>query len=61
MAALAWVVAPLVAEGLDGSVALARVLLVGLTGGLIWQLVLVMLLVYREQSSLRWSILKDAL
>ena len=61
MAALAWVVAPLVADRLDGPVALARALLVGLTVGLIWQFVLVMLLVYREQGSLRWPILKDAL
>ena len=53
MAALAWVVAPLVADRLDGPVALARALLVSLTVGLIWQFVLVMLLVYREQGSLR--------
>jgi hypothetical protein len=61
MAALAWVVAPLVAGWLDGPVPVARALLVLLTIGLIWQFVLVMLLVYREQESLRWSILKDAL
>ena len=61
MAALAWVVAPLVADWLDGPVALARVLLVSLTVGLIWQFVLVIVLVYREQGSLRWPILKDAL
>src|SRR5215210_8779397 len=61
MAALVWVVAPLVAARLDGPVPLARALLVGLTVGLISQFVLVMLLVYREQGSLRWPILKDAL
>jgi membrane protease YdiL (CAAX protease family) len=61
MGALAWVVAPLVAGQLDGPVPLARALLVGLTVGLIWQFVLVMVLVYRERGSLRWSVLKDAL
>src|SRR5215218_2376256 len=61
MAALAWVVAPLVAGWLDGPVPVARALLVLLTIGLIWQFVLVMLLVYRERGSLRWPILKDAL
>src|SRR5215211_7556338 len=61
MGALAWVVAPLVAGGLDGPVALARALLVSLTLGLIWQFVLVVLLVHRERGSVRWSVLKDAL
>jgi membrane protease YdiL (CAAX protease family) len=61
MAALAWIVAPLVAGQLDGPVPLARALLLSLTVGLIWQFVLVMVLVYRERGSLRWSVLKDAL
>jgi membrane protease YdiL (CAAX protease family) len=61
MAALAWVVAPLVAGRLDGPVALTRTLIALLTVGLIWQFVLVMLLVYRERGSLRWPVLKDAL
>jgi hypothetical protein len=61
MGALAWVVAPLVAGQLDGPLALARALLSLLTVGLIWQFVLVMVLVYRERGSLRWSVLKDAL
>jgi uncharacterized protein len=58
MAALAWVVAPWVAGGLSGPLALPRALLGLLTIGLIWQFVLVMLLVYRERGSLRWSVLK---
>ena len=58
MGALAWVVAPLVAGQLEGP---ARTLLVLLTIGLIWQFALVMVLVYRERGSLRWSVLKDAL
>jgi uncharacterized protein len=54
-------VAPLVADRLDGPVALTRALLVLLTLGLIWQFVLVVLLVNRERGSLRWAVLKDAL
>src|SRR5215210_2315900 len=61
MGALAWVVAPLVASRLDEPVPLPRAIIVGLTVGLIWQFVLVMFLVYREQGSLRWAVLKDAL
>jgi membrane protease YdiL (CAAX protease family) len=61
MAALAWIVAPLVAGQLEGPVPLARALLVSLTVGLIWQFVLVLVLVYRERGSLRWTVLKDAL
>src|SRR5829696_4115266 len=61
MGALAWVVAPLVAGGLDGPVPLIRTLLALLTVGLIWQFVLVVVLVYRERGSLRWSVLKHAL
>src|SRR5215208_738693 len=61
MGVLAWVLAPLVAGGLDGPAPLIRTLLALLTVGLIWQFVLVVVLVYRERGSLRWSVLKDAL
>jgi membrane protease YdiL (CAAX protease family) len=61
MGVLAWVVAPLVAGQLGGPLALPRALLALLTGGLVWQFVLVVLLVYRERGSLRWAVLKDAL
>jgi hypothetical protein len=61
MGALAWVVAPLVAGQLDGPTPLIRTLLALLTVGLIWQFVLVLVLVYRERGSLRWSVLSDAL
>ena len=61
MGVLAWVVAPLVAGGLDGPAPLMRPLLALLTVGLIWQFVLVVVLVYRERGSLRWSDLKEAL
>src|SRR5829696_3601601 len=61
MAALAWVVAPWLADRLEGPLALPRALLALLTVGLIWQFVLVLILVHRERGSLRWSVLKDAL
>lgn len=61
MGVLAWLVAPWVADGFHGPSALPRALILMLTAGLIWQFVLVLILVYREQGSLRWSVLKDAL
>jgi membrane protease YdiL (CAAX protease family) len=61
MAALAWVGAPLVQSTLDGPSAWPRAILVCLTAGMIWQFALVMIMVRREQGSLRWTVLKDAL
>jgi membrane protease YdiL (CAAX protease family) len=61
MGLLAWIVAPLVADQLSGPNALIRALIIALTAGLVWQFVLVMALVRREQGSLRPSVLKDAL
>jgi membrane protease YdiL (CAAX protease family) len=63
MAALAWLVAPAVADRLsgEGNVPMAKALLACLTIGLIWQFVLVVRLLYREQRSLRWSVVRDAL
>ena len=61
MGLLAWVVAPLLADQLSGPGALSRALIIALTAGLVWQFVLVMGLVAREQGTLRWSVLKDAL
>jgi membrane protease YdiL (CAAX protease family) len=63
MAALAWLVAPTVADRLsgEGNVPMAKALLACLTVGLIWQFVLVVGLLYREQRSLRWSVVRDAL
>jgi membrane protease YdiL (CAAX protease family) len=54
-------VAPWLARGLDGPTALPRALILTLTAGLIWQFLLVLILVYREQGSLRWPVVKDAL
>src|SRR3954454_23829161 len=61
MAALTWVVAPRLAHAFDGSTALPRAIILCLTAGLLWQFVLVLVLVRREQGSLRWSTVKDAL
>src|ERR671931_1482046 len=63
MAALAWLVAPAVADRFsgEGNVPMAKALLACLTVGLIWQFVIVAVLVYREQRSLRWSTVRDAL
>ncbi len=60
MGALSWIVAPAIADG-SGIESLIRPLLACLTGGLIWQFVLVMALVGYEQRSLRWSRLREAL
>jgi membrane protease YdiL (CAAX protease family) len=61
MALLAWVAAPLLADHLSGPGALSRALIMTLSAGLVWQFVLVISLVAREQRTLRWSVLKDAL
>jgi membrane protease YdiL (CAAX protease family) len=61
MGLLAWVVAPLLADHLSGPGGLSRTLIITLTGGLVWQFVLVLILVAREQGTLQWSVLKDAL
>jgi membrane protease YdiL (CAAX protease family) len=61
MAALAWVGAPLLARTFDGPTAWPRAIVLSLTAGLVWQFVLVLLLVHREQGSLRWPVVKQAL
>jgi uncharacterized protein len=63
MAALAWLVAPAVADRLsgEGNLPMAQALLACLTVGLVWQFVLVAVLVGREQRTLRWSTLREAL
>src|SRR6187200_2790834 len=57
MAALAWLVAPVLADRFagDGHIPLAKALIVSLAIGMVWQFVLVMTLVRREQGTLRWS------
>jgi uncharacterized protein len=63
MAALAWVVAPTLADQFSGeeNVPMAKALLTALAIGLIWQFVLVLILVRREHGTLRWPVLKEVL
>ena len=61
MAFLAWVLAPLLADRLDGPNSLSRALLACLTLGLVWQFAVVLIMVRREQGSLRWSRVRQAL
>ncbi len=63
MATLVWVVAPwLVRAGvLEGPGAWFRALTLCLTAGLVWQCAVVLFLVRREQGSMRWPVLKNAL
>jgi len=63
MAALAWLAAPALADRLSGqgNLPFAKALLLSLTVGLVWQFVLVVILVAREQRTLRWSTLREAL
>ena len=58
---LAWVVAPQIAGHLSGPAPLGRALIGALTAGLAWQCVLVLVLVRREQGTLRWPVLRQAL
>jgi CAAX protease family protein len=63
MAVLAWVVAPILEDHLSGAghVPMLKALVLCLTAGMIWEFVLVALLVWHEQRSLRWSVVRDAL
>src|ERR671916_1613467 len=63
MAAAAWLVTPVLADrfGGDGIVPMAKALYISLTVALIWQFVLVAVLVWREQGTLRWSTVREAL
>jgi uncharacterized protein len=63
MAVLAWLVAPALADRFAGAghVPMAKALIVSLAIGMVWQFVLVAILVGREQRTLRWSTVRDAL
>ena len=61
MGLLAWVVSPLLADHLSGPARLPQALIITLTAGLVWQFVLLLILVAREQGTLRWPVLRDAL
>ena len=61
MGLLSWVVAPRIADGLSGPAPLVRALILALTAGLAWQFALVLGLVYREQGTLRWAVVREVL
>jgi membrane protease YdiL (CAAX protease family) len=63
MGALAWLVAPVLADQFGGeeNVPMAKALLLCLAAGLIWQFILVVLLVRREQGTLAWPVVREAL
>src|SRR5215475_8161364 len=63
MAVLAWIVAPVLDDHLSGTgrVPLIKALLLLLTAGMVWQFALVALLVWREQRTFRWPVVRDAL
>jgi uncharacterized protein len=63
MAVLAWLVAPVLADQFagDGHVPMAKALFLSLTIGLVWQFVLVLILVVREQGTLRFATIREAL
>lgn len=61
MAVLAWGIAPWLRDRLGGAEPMAQALLLTLTAGLIWQFVLVVVLVRREQRALAWSRVREAL
>lgn len=62
MGLLTWVVAPALSHSVfSGPTALVQALIVCLMTGLIWQFVLVVVLVRREQGTLRWGVVKAAL
>ncbi len=61
MAALAWLVAPRLAGSISGPAPLGQAMLICLTAGLVWQFVLVLLLVRREQGTLNWTVARAVL
>jgi len=61
MALLMWVGAPALSRRMHGPQALTRAMILCLTAGMVWQFVLTMALVAREQHTLRWSTVRDVL
>ena len=61
MAMLAWGVAPLLAHAFSGPSALPRAVILCLTAGLAWQFILILTIVRREQGTLNWPVVEDAL
>jgi membrane protease YdiL (CAAX protease family) len=63
MGVLVWIVAPAIKDSFSGvgNVPLFKALLLLITIGLIWQFVLVVGLVWQEQRTLRWTVVRDVL
>jgi len=61
MAMLAWVIAPVLAHAFSGPTALPRAVILSLATGLVWQFFFVLIVVRREQGTLRWPVVKAAL
>lgn len=61
MGVAAWIAAPIIAGTSGAADALPKALLVTLSIGLVWQFLLVVFLVYREQATLRWSTVREVL
>ena len=63
MGVLAWLVAPAIEDSFSGAgnVPMVKALLLLLTAGMAWQFLLVAILIWREQGTLRWSKVRDAL
>lgn len=61
MAILSWVIAPWLANMFSDGAALVKALIICLTTGLVWQFVLVLLLVKKEQGNIHWATLKKSL
>ena len=61
MGLLAWIVAPWLSDQIGGRDPFIESLLICFNVGLLWQLAMVLYLVRREQGSLAWSRVRDAL
>jgi len=63
MGVLAWIAAPALEDHLSGTgdVPMIKALLLLITAGMVWQFVLVAFLLWREQRTFRWPVVRDAL
>jgi uncharacterized protein len=61
MAVLAWIATPWASHHIGGRDPFIQALLLSFLAGLLWMLALVLILVRREQGSLAWPVVRDAL